>query len=263
MKNDHEKQFLKILIEGAPTKIKILYSNNDVLALDKPEGILIDAYPWYPDVGSIVLGLRQQMAQGLLEKCHLESTYAVYALEPEVTGVALIASNKHSSSYLRNEFGSGKLLFRFIFLTKSGLDTSFVECDLPIAKHYTENRAVISNRTGKKCKTWFRLVEAQGEYQVWEAQTTYLRMHQIRIHAMESGIAIVGDHLYGEMEQDDSFCSNRSSTEYSVIDLPLSEGICLHLSSVEWGDEDKKICIHSPLPKKMKRLFEKLKIVQI
>lgn len=243
-----------MLIGKDMMEVKVLYQGNGILGLEKPEGVLIDAYPWYPGVPSIVFGLREQAGKGLLEEYDLKNIYAVYALEPEVTGVALIASNKESSRYLRNEFGSDQMIFRFIFLSKSQLGKSSVACDLPIAKHFTQEKAVISNKTGKKCKTLFRLLAAQGGYQVWEAQTTYLRMHQIRIHAMESGIGIVGDDLYGEVEEKVALEFKKGSKK-SVVQDGLVEGLCLHLSSVEWGGE--RIRIYSELSNKMRALFEK------
>lgn len=228
------------LLKGKDSNLKILY-NQGVLALQKPAGVLIDAYPWYPDAPSIIYQLKQELAQGKLTEYHLQNIYSIYSLEPEVTGVALIATDKQSSNDLRNQFGSDQILFRFILLSKSDLNADSLVCELPIAKHYRENRVLVSSKTGKKSKTLFSLIAKQGKYQLWEAQTTYLRMHQIRLHAMECGINILGETLY----------------KADSTDISETEGIFLHLSSVEWGDSDSRIKVRSPLPTPMNEFLSK------
>lgn len=236
-------------------EVKVLYYEDGILALEKPAGTLIDAYPWYPNAPSMVFELKQQREQDLLGKYDLKNIYGIYALEPEVTGVGLIACNKETCRYLRNVFGSDQMLFRFIFLSKSSLNKDSLECDLPIAKHYTEERVVISNKTGKKCKTLFKLLAASGDYQVWEAKTTYLRMHQIRIHASESGISILGDNLYGNPDQ--SIPLKKEARKNAIEDMSRVEGICLHLSSVEWAQGEERVRIYSELPNKLQGLLLK------
>lgn len=217
----------------ASTKLKILFNKEGILALEKPTGVLIDAYPWYPDCPSIIYTLKQEMLKGKLADYHFESNYSIYALEPEVSGIALIATNKNSSNALRNLFGSYKMLFRFVFLTQGIISEDSVTCELPIAKHYREKRALVSNKTGKKAKTLFNLIAKHDNYHIWEAKTDYLRMHQIRLHAMESGIPILGDNLYNTLDRH----------ENSQL-----ERIFLHLNSLEWGSDNEKIQILSPLP---------------
>lgn len=251
MEEDKFITFPPPLLGKCVEKLKVLYSDNTLLALDKPSGMLIDAYPWYQDINSIVAALRQGHLQGCPELAEylFNSIYSVYSLEPEITGVALIATDKEMSNYLRNELGSGKFIFKFALLAKSNLKEGPVECSLPLAKHYNENTVLVSNKTGKKCKTVFNLLEASGSYQLWEAQTDYIRMHQIRVHAMERGIHIIGEDLYTETLPQSKTTLGRK--------LVLCDSLCLHLSSVEWQQQDKKILIESPLPTRMTDILEK------
>lgn len=264
MENDKYIEFSSPLPGTAVERLKVLYVDKGVLGLEKPAGVLIDAYPWYLGMGSIVGGLKHELLKGVheLEEYHLNSLYSVYSLEPEVTGVALVATEKESSSFLRNELGSGGFIFKFVLLAKSELKESCVECDLPLAKHHDEDTVLVSNKTGKKCKTVFSLMGRSGSYELWEARTDYVRMHQIRVHAMERGIRIVGEELYTEAE------SPRSSAFKGIVGkklekapgkkLVICDGLCLHLSSVEWERDGKRVVVESALPRRMADVLELL-----
>lgn len=233
--NDEYIELSKVLVGNEKLKLQILYKNKGILAVEKPKNILIDAYPWFPAVDSIIYNLKEEVARGKLKDFQFQNIYGIYALEPEVTGVALIATDKESMTYLRNEFGSDKMIFKFILISKGTAKGDSMICELPVAKHSRENRVLVSNKTGKKSKTEFKLLASQGGYQIWEAQTTYLRMHQIRLHAMECGIVILGEKLYktGQAGRDD-VCE--------------TDDLFLHLRSVEWdSDSNIKICSSVPI----------------
>lgn len=257
MENDKSIEFASELLGNSPQKLKVLYSDSGVLALEKPAGVLIDAFPWFPEPPSIVAALKSECLHNPddLAEYHLSNIYSVYTLEPEVTGVALLATSKESSAYLRNELGSNQFTFRFNLLAKSELKVDSVHCDLPLAKHYKENTVLVSNKTGKKSNTTFKLITSSGPYQLWEAQTNFIRMHQIRVHAMESGIRILGEELYTHALSPRSVAFKALSTKKSDRKL-MSDDLYLHLSSVQWNQEGKSIVVNSPLPPKITNLLE-------
>lgn len=212
--------------------------------------MLIDAYPWYPEVDCIIPRIKETLLKkgnGLAEY-NLEHIYSVYNIEPEITGVALMATSKESMAFLRNEFGSEKMCFRFVLLGMSELEVDSVECDLPLAKHHRENRVIVSNKTGKKCRTSFNLLAKAGSLQLWEARTNFFRMHQVRVHAMESGISIVGEEEYAESRSPRSPAYKKGLLKKLGNPDLISEGLCLHLSAVEYEKEGKKVVVNSALP---------------
>lgn len=258
MENDRSITVSSALTGKGVQKLKVLYCDRGVLALEKPAGMLIDAYPWYEDTDSIVASLKREglKKQPELATCQLSSIYSVYSLEPEITGVAVLTTDKETSAFLRNELGSGKFIFKFVLLAKSELQVSSIECDLPLAKHYTENRVIVSNKTGKKCKTVFNLMATSGPYQLWEAQTDYVRMHQIRVHAMERGIHIIGEELYTEADSPRSVAYKATAGKKLEKKL-VCNGLCVHLHSVAWEQGGTQVVVSSPLPQRMEDILSK------
>jgi 23S rRNA-/tRNA-specific pseudouridylate synthase len=60
----------------------------------------------------------------------------------------------------------------------------------------------VDSRHGKNAETHFKILETRGKFTLVEAKPVTGRTHQIRVHLAESGLPIVGDELYGRLEND-------------------------------------------------------------
>ncbi|MDR1528797.1 MAG: hypothetical protein LBS22_04440 [Puniceicoccales bacterium] len=221
-------------IRETSTKVKILLNRDDFLAIDKP-----------PNVPSekIIEHLPKQWT---------EYPKAIFTLDGEISGIFLVAKTKQSTAELRNCYGSQLLTFTFDLLTLPSALDKIITCDLPVAKHSFRHTMVVSHKTGKKSRTDFRFVENVGPYEHWQATTCFLRPHQIRLHAHECGLGIIGENLYAShgINITKKFLKtpnleNHWSTQY----LPI------HLSCLGINSSQK---IESPLPKKFQSLMKLL-----
>jgi len=144
-------------------------------------------------------------------------------------------------------------------LASSDIEPETVDCDLPIAFHSNGKRMIVSHRSGKKCHTRFRFLRVYGSYQLWEAETRVLRPHQIRVHAAELGLKIVGEGLYA---RGDRIYLSRIKRDYrrsGEDESPIYEGLCVHLLSVEFEFPGRELSpIQAPLPKGFHTLLKAL-----
>lgn len=250
----------------SPKRLRVLYHEDGVIGLEKASGVLIDVNEDLGVFPSLVPAIRCQLKNNKpeLRKYAFQSAYGIYGLDPEVTGVALIASNREACVRMRNLYGSSRLTFKFLFLAKQrGLrEENEIVCELPLLYKKGEGRLVVSHKMGKKSKTVFRLKARLGPYGLWEAVTYYYRLHQVRVHALESGLSIVGDRLYGGAKS--IFLSNlKRAYKPKGVEKPLYKDIMLHLASVAWVEEGRSgvqevVC---PLLKKQKVVIKRLKEV--
>jgi 23S rRNA pseudouridine955/2504/2580 synthase len=127
---------------------------------------------------------------------------------------------------------------------------------------------IVSHTTGKKTSTTFRLEQRYRGYAVWTATTTFDRLHQIRLHAAECGVPIVGEARYAKTAP--IFLSEikrdyRPAGGGTRVEQPLYGELCLHLSQICFADTDgSRTTVEAPLPKAfavlLKRLAEHLAI---
>lgn len=186
------------LLGAEPHRLPVVASGPGWLVLDKPVGPLIDAHPWYPGAPSLVAGLRVQAEAGKpeLEPFAISHVAAVHFLEAEATGLALITLDRDRKAELRNLVGSSLVTFRYRFFVRKQPDGEVCECSLPLSGDDAGCQAVINRKKGKKSHTAFRRIMDYGLCAEWEATTTLPRPHQVRLHARESGLSLIGDTLY-------------------------------------------------------------------
>jgi 23S rRNA-/tRNA-specific pseudouridylate synthase len=250
----------------ANKRLKAHHCSEGLLILEKPARVLIDTHPWYARSTTLVDAINLQLQAGGKEWSQLgvEFVKQIHFLDPEVSGLAVLATNAAILQTLRNAYGSGYFNFKFIALAKKkkNHESPVLTCELPLVTNSSLRRAIVSHKQGKKSRTQFSLLEDLGDYELWQAQTNYLRPHQIRLHAFELGIAIVGETLYGTTPP--IFLSNLKKKFYKGLDFeqPLYSGLHLHLSSVQCETsfpQCPSFEFMAPLPGAFEVLIEKLK----
>lgn len=189
-------------LRAEATLLPVIFRGRGVVALAKPAGVPADEHPWNAAGTPTLCGeLRKRLAQKIAsaEALGLTRPAAVAAPDADCSGATLLADRDGGAlEFWRNALGSERLAFRFLLLSRAapGTPDAFT-CALPVAAHFSEARALVSHTTGKKSATRFERLEKLGAWELWRAETTLPRPHQIRLHAAESGIPAVGDALYG------------------------------------------------------------------
>ncbi len=249
-----------------PLRLPVIWKNEAGFALDMPAGVQILPDNWYPRTPLLAESINYQAAQGKPEMQRLgipeSGATAIYSMEPDMSGVALFAFDSETAEFWRNAYGSEQFELQIEFIAERGPQSNELTCDLPIARHASENRVLISHNTGKKAFTAFRLLENIGQrFSRWEAKIRFYRMHQVFIHALECGIPILGDRQYARSTPlylsslKRGYRPSRHKEE-----APLYDGCPLHLRRVTLplpgGDTTT---IEAPLPNKYKVLIKRLR----
>jgi 23S rRNA-/tRNA-specific pseudouridylate synthase len=185
----------------------------------------------------------------------------IYDLDLELSGIILCAKNKHFYKSLRNIYGSGKIAFYFTVFAQSDIDLpEEIICDLPIAQHRERDCMVISHTTGKKTQTIFRKIEILKQFTLWSAETNFLRKHQIRLHAHEVGIKILGEDVYNKIPVPflSDFKSKVKSNRKGIL-TPLYPAVCIYLSEIDFFYGGSNIKMVSALTSKFVTMLKIIK----
>ncbi|WP_309385528.1 pseudouridine synthase [Cerasicoccus frondis] len=207
-----------------------------LLALDLPGGVVSDAHPFYRDFPCVIACLQAQLREekAELQRLGMDVALAVNYVEPEVSGLLLLGVTRAGVERWRNAFGSQQLVFTYEFLAvANGEVADGTVCELPVARHKarhkSEPRMLVSHKTGKKSRTEFRRKAQCGGYEIWTATTHLPRLHQVRLHAMEIGLKLPGDPLYGgpqALSWKDLL--GKRGLKGAIVDRPL-----IHLTRIE------------------------------
>ncbi|MGJ8640856.1 MAG: hypothetical protein ACSHYA_15810 [Opitutaceae bacterium] len=247
------------LMGEVPLRLAVLAETEDWLALDKPAGLAVREYPWDGSMPNLDSALNVQLQGGKPELARRGATMfgSVYYLDPEISGVVLFGKHRERLSELRNEFGSGDMDFRFIFISgpkPDGLEDEFT-ADAPLLPHNVKPKMIPSSAKGKKSFTDFRLLaETDIGLTVWEAKTSFFRVHHVRAHAAVHGLPVLGDALYGDIESP-LLSQLLPKKRGGGLKIPAYEGFALHLADCRLSSG---VEIISAMPKHMSLFIKRL-----
>ena len=209
----------------AVSPLNILYLDDHLLAVDKPAGLLS------------VPGRGADKADCLWTRVQHDYPEAlvVHRLDMETSGVVLFARDKGTQSQLGKLFESRQISKRYTAVVHGKLAQTEGEIDLPLATDWPNRpRQKIDYESGKPSQTQYRALEYDPVTATTRVELIPItgRSHQLRIHMMSIGHAIVGDRLYGRVH---SLAANRLLLHANHISLIM-------------GDTEFPISIDCPAP---------------
>ncbi len=219
-------------------KIKVLYEDSNILAIDKPSGILV-----HPDERS-----KEKTILDLFLKKY-PKLEIVHRLDKETSGVMLLAKNKKTHEFLKTQFQNRTVKKTYHAIVSGSVKKDHEIINKPIGRSPSDFRRWLAGRGARG-----ELREAITEYKVLKRFTaltdkfTYLevkpktgRTHQIRVHMKYLNYPVACDSLYNP-------------------DKPCPTGfkrMALHAKSIEFKDlKGKTIKIESPLPKEFAKVVK-------
>lgn len=173
----------------ANTPLTVLYSDQDLLAIDKPAGLLS------------VPGRGPDKADCLLARVQRDYPEAlvVHRLDMETSGIVLFARSTGAQSQLGKLFESRQISKRYTAVVHGKLANTEGEIDLPLIADWPNRpRQKVDFEVGKPSQTRYRVLgyDSRSATTRIELEPVTGRSHQLRIHMMSIGHAIVGDRLY-------------------------------------------------------------------
>ncbi len=247
-----------------PLRLPLVARGEGWMVLNKPPGVPWSPDLWIPRPTDLVREVRRQLREGkpALARLGIAAFHGIAGPDLVASGAVLCAVTDPEGDRLANALGSAQVEMTYRFVTMGRPAQNEIVCELPLAPHATESRMLVSHATGKKTLTTFRLEQRFRGYAVWTATTTFDRLHQIRVHAAESGLPIVGESRYAKTTP--IFLSEikrnyRPAGDGTRVEQPLYGELCLHLARIKFpGADGRPVTAEAPLPKPFAVLLKKL-----
>ncbi|MFZ1324237.1 MAG: RluA family pseudouridine synthase [Candidatus Saccharimonadales bacterium] len=190
--NDRIKADLSPLdIKIEDIDLPIIYQDDDVLVVDKPNGIISHARGRYFDEPSVASFVRQITHQDG------ERAGIVHRLDRATSGVMVCAKNVPALSWLQRQFSARKVLKTYMAVISGSMPTGDGVIDMPVARNPAKPQQFHVSEAGKHALTRYKTVAADGKHSLLELTPETGRTHQLRVHLKELNHPIVGDELYG------------------------------------------------------------------
>lgn len=196
-------------------KIKILYEDTHILAIDKPAGLVVHPdgktdepaltdwvlknYPRTKNVGEPIVpteGKGEPIARPGI----------VHRLDRETSGVLLIAKTAKGHAHLKAQFQDRTVGKKYLVFVYGLMKEKWGIIDRPIGRSSNDFRKWSSMRGTRgemrPAETWWTLIHAgrdldnTGAYSYMEVEPKTGRTHQIRVHFKAINHPVVCDKLY-------------------------------------------------------------------
>lgn len=205
--------------------LEIIYEDKNIIALNKPAGVLFD---W-------VLETRPDLIP-------------VHRLDKDTSGIILFAKNAKTADYLKNLFQTHQIQKTYVALVTGFVKHKEGIIDLPIgrSKKTPLRRVAIGEQRGKirDALTEYTVMRRFEKFTLVEARPKTGRTHQIRSHFAALGHPVVCDRLYSGRK---FACPGGLARQF------------LHAKNVEFAlPTGKLIKLEIDLPQELKDVLEKL-----
>lgn len=186
-------------MELVPEKmdLDILYEDDDLLAINKPAGLIV-----HPGAGNPSGTLANGLLHYLREASRSETLRPgiVHRLDKDTSGVLVVAKSDYIHDGLASQFQKREIKKTYIAMVFGQVEPESGEIDIPIGRD-KNSRTRISPRSVKPrdALTLYKVKEYISAFTLLEAYPKTGRTHQIRVHFQTRNHPIVGDETYGFM----------------------------------------------------------------
>ena len=215
-------------------RIKILYEDSSIVAIDKPSGILS-----HPDKTSIEKTILD-WAVSKYKKAAL-----VHRLDKDTSGVMIIAKNEKAHEFLKKQFQDRTIKKTYNAVVSGDMRNDRGVINKPIGRSPRDFRRWLAGRGARgelrEAITEYRVLKRIKGFTYLELRPKTGRTHQIRVHMKYLNHPVACDALYNP----DGVCPKGFTR------------MALHAKSIEFTDMKGKIVkVESALPPEFQKVLK-------
>lgn len=176
------------LMEIAPPEPKIIWEDDDLVAIDKPSGML--SVKGKSGVRSAEEWATERYPEAMI----------VHRLDQSTSGILVIAKHKAAHEALQKQFISRTVKKSYVALLEGVISHSEGEIRLPLKLDYEHRPRQMVAQDGRAAHSIYKVEGVEDGRTRIRFYPITGRTHQLRVHAAHSaglGTPIVGDDIYG------------------------------------------------------------------
>jgi 23S rRNA pseudouridine1911/1915/1917 synthase len=224
--------------------LDIIYEDEELLVINKPAGMVVHPAPGHWS-GTFV--------NALLYHCHqLPSSETlrpgiVHRLDKDTTGLLVAAKTTETQQKLIEQFASRKVYKEYLAICIGNPGEG--EINAPIGRHPVHRKKMAIVPNGRKAISFCQTLAWNGKLSAVKVVIATGRTHQIRVHMKHRGTPVLGDELYGNSQNNQTYGVSRQLLHAVILRFehpkngklmefkaPPSEDMKKHLEKIGWKD---------------------------
>lgn len=217
--------------------VELLYEDFDILLMNKPSFMVV-----HPTKSHFDGTLANHVINYIEKSGESYKIRFVNRLDMNTSGIVVLAKNAYAHHILSKDMGDNLVKKEYIAIVDGVMEDDEGTIDLPIMRESMESILRVVDEKGQRSITHYRVIERMNNATVVGLLLETGRTHQIRVHLSSIGHGIIGDELYGKVDE-------------SLINRQALHACRISLNQPRMKN---RIEIKSQLPDDMKLLIEKL-----
>ena len=210
--------------------IRVLFENDDFLAVDKPEGVV-----------SIAEAGKGGLPE-LLKDVFADKLLPVHRLDRGASGVIVFAKSAGAHRLLNGQFDRREVRKTYLALVHGVVAVNRGSVNAPL-REFGSGRMGVDPRRGKPSSTVWKVAERLPAATLVRVQPATGRRHQIRVHLYHIGHPIVGDPKYGDRALQERF-----------------PRLMLHALEIEFSlPSGERLTVEAPVPSSFEEVLRSLR----
>jgi 23S rRNA pseudouridine1911/1915/1917 synthase len=186
----------RVEVRAEPIGLAILHSDDDIVVIDKPPGLIVHPAPGH-EQGTLVSALLYE--GGDLSTLGGEDRPGlVHRLDRDTSGVLVVARTDEAHRSLTAQFKARETEKEYAAIVEANPQREGGEIDAPIGRSPHDRKKMAIRRDGRAAQTTWAVAERFGRgFALLRCFPRTGRTHQIRVHLKSVNMPILCDPLYG------------------------------------------------------------------
>lgn len=184
----------KIDLEPENIPLDIVYEDDDVIVVNKPQGMVVHPAPGHPN---------HTLVNALLYHSPLSTINGefrpgiVHRIDKDTSGLLMIAKNDLAHRSLAAQLKVKTNEREYVALVHGVIKEERGTIDAPLGRSKKDRKKQAVVEDGRHAVTHFKVLERFQHYTLVSCRLETGRTHQIRVHMKYIGHPLAGDPLYG------------------------------------------------------------------
>ena len=177
--------------------LEILYDDFDIIMVNKPPFMVV-----HPTKSHFENTIANGITHYINEKGEKVKIRFVNRLDMNTSGLVIVAKNPYAQFVLSSDMKEDNVEKVYIAVVKGIVKEDKATIDAPIYRPTDDSVKRVVDERGQSSITHYEVIERLNDATVLKLRLETGRTHQIRVHLNHIGHGIIGDELYGYVDEE-------------------------------------------------------------